>query len=60
MPLPVKSRRYDSLFWDELLGKSQGRLSTQQANTDLGFGYNGKIFGLARSTFYDLSRNKLC
>jgi hypothetical protein len=38
MPLPVKSRRYDSLFWDELLGKNQGRLSTQQANTDLGFG----------------------
>ncbi len=38
MPLPVKSRRYDSIFWDELLGKNQGRLSTQQASSDLGFG----------------------
>jgi hypothetical protein len=38
MPLPVKSRRYDSTFWEELLGKDRGRMSTATATSDLGFG----------------------
>jgi hypothetical protein len=37
MPLPVKSRRYDNIFWEELLGKDKGRLSTATAISDLGF-----------------------
>ena len=37
MPLPVKSRRYDSTFWEELLGKDRGRMSTASAVSDLGF-----------------------
>jgi hypothetical protein len=37
MPLPVRSRRYDSLFWDELLGKKKDRMTTEQALKDLGF-----------------------
>ncbi len=37
MPLPVRSRRYDDRFWDELLGKSGGRLTAEEALRDLGF-----------------------
>ncbi len=37
MPLPVRSRRYDSTFWEELLGKDKGRMSTATAVSDLGF-----------------------
>jgi len=38
MPLPVRSRRYDSKFWEELLGKNKDRMTTDQAMKDLGFG----------------------
>jgi DNA helicase HerA-like ATPase len=34
MPLPVRSRRYDELFWEELLGK---RRSREQSMKELGF-----------------------
>jgi hypothetical protein len=37
MPLPVKSRRYDQNFWDELLGKNKGKISAEQAIEDLGY-----------------------
>jgi hypothetical protein len=37
MPLPVRSRRYDNNFWDELLGK-KGKMTTETALRDLGFG----------------------
>jgi hypothetical protein len=37
MPLPVRSRRYDQSFWDELMGKSSGRRSVEQNLKDLGF-----------------------
>jgi hypothetical protein len=37
MPLPVKSRRYDDRFWEELLGKTAGKRSEKQALTELGF-----------------------
>jgi uncharacterized protein len=37
MPLPVRSRRYDDRFWEELLGKSGGRRSAEEALRDLGF-----------------------
>ena len=38
MPLPVRSRRYDDTFWEELLGKSKGKITTEDAIKDLGFG----------------------
>jgi hypothetical protein len=38
MPLPVRSRRYDNTFWEELLGKSKGKMTTESAIKDLGFG----------------------
>jgi energy-coupling factor transporter ATP-binding protein EcfA2 len=38
MPLPVRSRRYDNSFWDELLGKNKGKMTTETAISDLGFG----------------------
>jgi hypothetical protein len=38
MPLPVRSRRYDALFWEDLLGKSSGRRSVEQNLKELGFG----------------------
>jgi DNA helicase HerA-like ATPase len=38
MPLPVRSRRYDEKFWQELLGKSGGRRSVEQNLKELGFG----------------------
>jgi hypothetical protein len=37
MPLPVQSRRYDNIFWEELLGKSKGKMTTETAINDLGF-----------------------
>lgn len=37
MPLPVKSRRYDNNFWDELMGKGKGKMTTENALRDLGF-----------------------
>lgn len=37
MPLPVRSRRYDDKFWEELLGKSGGRRSQAQILDELGF-----------------------
>ena len=37
MPLPVRSRRYDDKFWEELLGRSGGKRSTQQITSDLGY-----------------------
>jgi hypothetical protein len=37
MPLPVQSRRYDNIFWEELLGKSKGKMTTDSAIKDLGF-----------------------
>jgi uncharacterized protein len=38
MPLPVRSRRYDDRFWDELLGKSGGKRSEREILGELGFG----------------------
>jgi hypothetical protein len=37
MPLPVKSRRYDDKFWDELTGKGGDRRSQAQNLKELGF-----------------------
>lgn len=37
LPLPVRSRRYDETFWDELLGKAGGKHSTSQSLKELGF-----------------------
>ena len=37
MPIPVRSRRYDQHFWDELLGKSGGKRSETDILKELGF-----------------------
>ena len=37
MPLPVRSRRYDKRFWEELLGKKGGKKSEAQTKKELGF-----------------------
>ncbi len=37
MPLPVRSRRYDDRFWEELLGKSSSSRSSDQILKELGF-----------------------
>ena len=37
MPLPVRSRRYDDKFWEELLGHSTTRRAEKQILSDLGF-----------------------
>jgi DNA helicase HerA-like ATPase len=37
MPLPVRSRRYDERFWEELLGKPSSSRSGEQILTELGF-----------------------
>jgi hypothetical protein len=39
MPIPLRSRRYDQRFWEELLGKSGGieKKSTDQLLNELGF-----------------------
>ncbi len=37
MPLPVRSRRYDESFWDELLGRSGHKRGEDQILKELGF-----------------------
>jgi hypothetical protein len=37
MPLPVRSRRYEERFWEELLGKPSSLRSGEQILTELGF-----------------------
>ena len=37
MPLPVRSRRYDARFWEELLGKETGRRDQAKIMKELGF-----------------------
>jgi hypothetical protein len=39
MPIPLRSRRYDQRFWEELLGKSGGieKKSTDQLLSEIGF-----------------------
>jgi hypothetical protein len=37
MPLPVRSRRYDQQFWEELLGKPGGKRKEGQILKELGF-----------------------
>jgi uncharacterized protein len=37
MPLPVKSRRYDERFWEELIGKAPGKRDEAQILKELGF-----------------------
>jgi hypothetical protein len=37
MPLPVRSRRYDDTFWQELLGKAGAKRSAKDINEELGF-----------------------
>jgi DNA helicase HerA-like ATPase len=37
MPLPVRSRRYDEQFWEELLGKPSRRRDASQSLKELGF-----------------------
>ncbi len=37
MPLPVRSRRYDEVFWQELFGRSVGKRAEGQVLRELGF-----------------------
>jgi hypothetical protein len=37
MPLPVRSRRYDETFWDELLGKADHKRDVARSLKELGF-----------------------
>lgn len=37
MPLPVRSRRYDAKFWQELMGKDGGRKGEKQIKEELGY-----------------------
>ena len=37
MPLPVRSRRYNDTFWQELLGKAGGKKGADKASQELGF-----------------------
>ncbi len=37
MPIPIRSRRYDLKFWEELLGPGGGSFSVEKAIRDLGF-----------------------
>lgn len=37
MPLPVRSRRYDDRFWEELLGRPAAKQSPDQILSELGF-----------------------
>jgi hypothetical protein len=37
MPLPVRSRRYDDEFWQELQGKGKGKMNKEKAIEELGF-----------------------
>jgi hypothetical protein len=39
MPLPVRSRRYDDVFWKELMGGAAGGKKSKEQNLkELGFG----------------------
>lgn len=38
MPLPVRSRRYDARFWEELLGSKAGKRTEGEILSELGFG----------------------
>jgi DNA helicase HerA-like ATPase len=35
MPIPVRSRRYDIKFWEDLLGKEPPRMTSKQAIADI-------------------------
>ena len=37
MPLPVRSRRYDDAFWQDLQGKGKRKMSKEKAIEELGF-----------------------
>lgn len=37
MPLPVRSRRYDERFWEDLLGKKSGKRGQDEILEELGF-----------------------
>ncbi|MGE5124433.1 MAG: ATP-binding protein [Acidobacteriaceae bacterium] len=37
MPLPVRSRRYDDAFWEELLAKGKREMTRESAMEDLGY-----------------------
>jgi hypothetical protein len=37
MPLPVRSRRYDAKFWQELMGREGGRKGEKQIKKELGY-----------------------
>ncbi len=37
MPLPIRSRRYDKQFWQELLGKDNSEISDKRLMEELGF-----------------------
>jgi uncharacterized protein len=37
MPLPIRSRRYDEQFWQDLLGKSKSRRSSETILGELGY-----------------------
>ena len=37
MPLPVRSRRYDDKFWEELIGRGGGKKSEKEIKEELGF-----------------------
>jgi hypothetical protein len=37
MPLPVKSRRYNEDFWQELLGKKSGKQDPDEILREMGY-----------------------
>ena len=39
MPIPIRSRRYDQAFWEELLGNKAnvGKIDRDQLNKEMGF-----------------------
>jgi hypothetical protein len=37
MPIPVKSRRYDARFWEDLQGRSSGKKDSSKILSELGF-----------------------
>jgi hypothetical protein len=37
MPIPVKSRRYDQHFWEELQGKPAAKMDRAKTISELGF-----------------------
>jgi len=38
MPIPIRSRRYDGKFWQELLGSNLSPETSEDADRILGFG----------------------